>query len=383
MPWKETCCVKERLRFVVAHESDLYSMMELCERCGISRKTGYKWLERFEAEGPGGLENRSRKPHRSPNRIAENIRSLLIEERLKHPKWGPEKLLDVVGRRHSEIEMPARSTVAAMLKSEGLVKERRRRRRYTHPGKPTTSVTAPNELWTADFKGEFKTLDGVWCYPLTVADQFSRFILGIDGLLDTKRKRVRVVFERLFHEYGLPCGIRTDNGTPFVGTNSIHGLSVLNVWWVKLGIKLERIQPGRPDQNGRHERMHRTMKDETQYPPAENRPAQQVCFDDFRSEFNYERPHQALEQRRPAEVWIPSPRPYPERIQDPEYPKHFLRRRVWSTGIIKFKNRCIFLSETLAREEIGLEEIDDGIWSIHFYNILLGRLDERKFELVT
>ena len=383
MPWKETCCVKERLRFVVAHESDLYSMMELCERFGISRKTGYKWLERFEAEGPGGLENRSRKPHRSPNRIAENIRLLLIEERLKHPKWGPEKLLDVVGRRHSEIEMPARSTVAAMLKSEGLVKERRRRRRHKRPGKPTTSVTAPNELWTADFKGEFKTLDGVWCYPLTVADQFSRFILGIDGLLDTKRKRVRVVFERLFHEYGLPCGIRTDNGTPFVGTNSIHGLSVLNVWWVKLGIKLERIQPGRPDQNGRHERMHRTMKDETQYPPAENRPAQQVCFDDFRSEFNYERPHQALEQRRPAEVWIPSPRPYPERIQDPEYPKHFLRRRVWSTGIIKFKNRCIFLSETLAREEIGLEEIDDGIWSIHFYNILLGRLDERKFELVT
>ena len=383
MPWKETCCVKERLRFVVAHESDLYSMMELCERFGISRKTGYKWLERFEAEGPGGLESRSRKPHRSPNRTAENIRSLLIEERLKHPKWGPEKLLDVVGRRHPEIELPARSTVAAMLKSEGLVKERRRRRRHKRPGKPTTSVTAPNELWTADFKGEFKTLDGVWCYPLTVADEFSRFILGIDGLLDTKRKRVRVVFERLFHEYGLPCGIRTDNGTPFVGTNSIHGLSVLNVWWVKLGIKLERIQPGRPDQNGRHERMHRTMKDETQYPPAENRSAQQVCFDDFRSEFNYERPHQALEQRRPAEVWIPSPRPYPERIQDPEYPKHFLRRRVWSTGIIKFKNRCIFLSETLAREEIGLEEIDDGIWSIHFYNILLGRLDERKFELVT
>ncbi len=383
MPWKETCCVKERLRFVVAHESDLYSMMELCERFGISRKTGYKWLARFEAEGPGGLENRSRKPNRSPNRTAENIRALLIEERLKHPKWGPEKLLDVVGRRHPEIELPARSTVAAILKSEGLVKERRRRRRHTHPGKPTTSVTAPNELWTADFKGEFKTLDGVWCYPLTVADQFSRFILGIDGLFDTKRKGVRVVFERLFHEYGLPCGIRTDNGTPFVGTNSIHGLSVLNVWWVKLGIELERIQPGRPDQNGRHERMHRTMKDETQYPPAENRPAQQVCFDDFRSEFNYERPHQALEQRRPAEVWIPSPRPYPERIQDPEYPKHFLRRRVWSTGIIKFKNRCIFLSETLAREEIGLEEIDDGIWSIHFYNILLGRLDERKFELVT
>ncbi len=383
MPWKETCCVKERTRFVVAYESGLYAMKELCERFGISRKTGYKWLERFEAEGPSGLEDRSRRPHRSPSRTAENIQALLIEIRLKHPRWGPEKLLDIVGRRHPELELPARSTVAAILKREGLVKERRRRRRHTHPGKPKTSVTAPNELWTADFKGEFKTLDGVWCYPLTVADEFSRFILGIDGLLETKGKGVRVVFERLFREYGLPCGIRTDNGTPFVGANTIHGLSVLSVWWIKLGIQPERIQPGRPDQNGRHERMHRTMKDETQHPPEENQPAQQVCFDYFRSEFNYERPHQALGQKRPTEVWIPSPRPYPERIQDPEYPKHFLRRRVVGTGIIKFKNRCMFLSETLAKEEIGLEEIDDGIWSIYFYNILLGRFDERKFELIT
>jgi len=371
------------MRFVVTHEADLYAMKEQCERFGISRKTGYKWLERFEAEGPGGLENRSRRPHRSPNQTPENIQALLIEVRLKHPRWGPEKLLDVVGRRHPELELPARSTVAAILKGEGLVKERRRRRRHTHPGKPKTSVTAPNELWTADFKGEFKTLDGVWCYPLTVADEFSRFILGIDGLLETKGKGVRTVFERLFREYGMPCGIRTDNGTPFVGTNSIHGLSVLNVWWMKLGIPLERIQPGRPDQNGRHERMHRTMKDETQYPPAENPPAQQVCFDDFRSEFNCERPHQALGQKRPAEVWIPSPRPYPKRIPDPEYPKHFLQRRVHKTGNIKFKKQYLFLSQTLAREEIGLEEINDGIWSIYFYNILLGRFDERKFELIT
>jgi transposase InsO family protein len=371
------------MRFVVTHEADLYAMKEQCERFGISRKTGYKWLERFEEEGPGGLEDRSRRPHRSPNRTAEDIQALLIEVRRKHPRWGPEKLLDVVGRKHPELELPARSTVAAILKREGLVTGRRRRRRHTHPGKPKTSVTAPNELWTADFKGEFKTLDGVWCYPLTVADEFSRFILGIDGLLGTKGKGVRVVFERLFREYGLPSGIRTDNGTPFVGANSIHGLSVLNVWWMKLGIPIERIQPGRPDQNPRHERMHRTMKDETQYPPAENLPAQQVCFDDFRSEFNHERPHQALGQKRPAEVWNPSPRPYLERIEDPEYPKHFLRRRVWGTGIIKFKNQCIFLSETLAKEEIGLEEIDDGIWSIYFYNILLGRFDERKFELIT
>ena len=212
--------MKERLRFVVAHESDLYSMMELCERFGISRKTGYKWLERFEAEGPGGLENRSRKPHRSPSRTAENIRSLLIEERLKHPKWGPEKLLDVVGRGHPEIELPARNTVADDIEKRRLGERAPPTSAPHTPRETRESVTAtPNQLWTADFKGEFKTLDGVWCYPLTVADQFSRFILGIDGLLDTKGKRVRAVFERLFHESDRPASIRTDNGTPFVGTN--------------------------------------------------------------------------------------------------------------------------------------------------------------------
>ena len=382
--------MKERMRFVVTHGAGLYAMKELCERFGISRKTGYKWLERFESEGPVGLGDRSRRPHRSPNRTAEDIQALLIEVRRKHPRWGPEKLLAVVGRRHPELELPARSTVAAILKREGLAKGRRRRRRHTHPGRPKTSVTAPNELWTADFKGEFKTLDGVWCHPLTVADQFSRFILGIDGLLSTKGKGVRAVFERLFREYGLPCGIRTDNGTPFVGVNAIHGLSLLSVWWIRLGIQPERIEPGRPDQNGRHERMHRTMKDETQYPPAANQVAQQECFDVFRHEFDYERPHQfdyerphqALGQKRPAEVWNPSPRPYPERIPEPEYPKHLQRRRVHSIGTIQFKNQRLFLSETLAKEDIGLEEIEDGIWSIYFYDTLLGRFDERNFELI-
>jgi transposase InsO family protein len=382
MPWKETCCVKERTRFVVTHEAGVYTMSELCERYGISRKTGYKWLERFECEGPRGLEDRSRRPHRSPNRTAEDIKELLVEVRRKHPSWGPEKLLDVVGRKHPELELPARSTVAAILKREGLVKGHRRRRRHKHPGKPRTEVTKPNQLWAADFKGEFKTLDGLWCFPLTVADQYSRFILGIDGFLSTKAIGPRSAFERLFREYGLPWGIRTDNGTPFVAANAVHGLSMLSVWWIALGIQPERIEPGKPCQNGRLERMHRTMKDETQYPPAENLPTQQKCFDLFRHEFNYERPHQALAQKRPAEVWEPSPRPYPERIPEPDYPRHFRRRLVSSSGFIKFRNRPLFLSETLAKHDIGLEEIDDGIWSIYFYDTLLGRLDERKFELI-
>lgn len=383
MPWMETCPVKEKMRFVVTHGTGLYTMTELCERFGVSRKTGYKWVGRFGEEGPAGLSDRDRRPHHSPNQTTDEIRTLLIEARRQHPRWGPEKLLDVVGRNHPELELPARSTVAAILKREGLVTGRRRRRRHTHPGKPKTSATTPNELWTADFKGEFKTMDGVWCYPLTVADEHSRFILGIDALASTKTKGTRIVFERLFREYGLPRRIRTDNGVPFVGAKAIHGLSALNVWWTKIGIALERIQPGRPDQNGRHERMHRTLKDETQYPPEKNRRTQQGCYDAFRSEFNHERPHQALGHKRPAEVWNPSPRPYPERIPEPEYPKHFLRRRVHGTGIFIFRKRRIFLSETLAKEDIGLEEIDDGVWSVYFFNVLLARFDERNFELIT
>lgn len=244
-------------------------------------------------------------------------------------------------------------------------------------------VRAANQLWTADFKGQFKTRDGRWCYPLTVADEHTRYLLACDALRSTEGKGVRPVFERLFRGHGLPESIRTDNGVPFVHSKAIHGLSSLSVWWIELGIRPERIEPGKPQQNGRHERMHRTLKDETVCPPASSLKAQQSRFDAFRQEFNHERPHQALDQKRPAEVWSPSKRAFPDRIPMPDYPQHYLLRRVFRTGHIKFKNKLLFLSQTLQKQHVALEEIEDGIWSIYFYDILLGRLDERTFELIT
>jgi hypothetical protein len=246
-----------------------------------------------------------------------------------------------------------------------------------------TEVTAANQLWTADFKGQFKTRDGRYCYPLTIADEHTRYLLACNGLISTAVEGVRPVFERLFREHGLPEGIRTDNGVPFVAPHAIHGLTSLSVWWIQLGIRPERIEPGKPQQNGRHERMHRTLKDETVCPPASSLRAQQKRFDAFVEEFNTERPHQALGQKRPAEVWKPSPRPFPDRIPDPDYLQHYQQRRVKSNGMIKFKNRRLFLSETLKSQVVALEEVNDGIWSVYFYDVLLGRLDERNFEVIT
>jgi transposase InsO family protein len=243
-------------------------------------------------------------------------------------------------------------------------------------------VVAPNDLWTADFKGQFRTRDGRYCYPLTIADEHSRYLLACDGLLSTAQVGARGVFERAFAEYGLPSAIRTDNGSPFAAAHALHGLSALSVWWIQLGIRPYRIEPGKPQQNGRHERMHRTLKDHTTRPPAANCRRQQIRFDAFRREFNEIRPHQALGQKTPAEVHHPSPRPYPSRIPEPSYPAHLEKRKVSCIGIIKFKKRRLFLSETLRSQTVALEEIDDGIWSIYFYDVLLGRLDERSFEVI-
>ena len=382
MPWMETCPMREGMAFVMAYESGLYTTLELCERHGVSRKTGLKWVRRYWDEGGEGLRDRSRRPQRSPGRTEEAIEELLVEVRRAHPKWGPEKLLGVVRKGHPELELPARSTVAGILKRRGMVSGRVRRRRHLHPGRPVMEVVAPNDLWTADFKGQFRTLDGWYCYPLTIADEHSRYLVACDGLLSTAQVGARGVFERAFAQYGLPSAIRTDNGSPFAAAHALHGLSALSVWWIQLGIRPYRIEPGKPQQNGRHERMHRTLKDHTTRPPAADCRRQQIRFDAFRREFNEIRPHQALGQKTPAEVHRPSPRPYPSRIPEPSYPAHLEKRKVSSIGIIKFKKRQLFLSETLRSQTVALEEIDDGIWSIYFYDVLLGRLDERDFQVI-
>ena len=380
MPWTETAPMNERMRFVVDCEEDLYSMRELCQRYGVSRKTGYKWLARYDAEGAAGLRERSRAPHHCPHRIAPAVADAVCGARRQHPSWGPGKILQWLGRRAPELELPAPSTAGDLLARRGLVKKRRRRRAYTHPGVVSPTTAHPNDLWTADFKGHFRTCDGIYCYPLTVADQHSRYLLACQGLPSTQGVGVRPVFDRLFREQGLPRAIRTDNGVPFA-TTGIHGLSQLNVWWLSLGIQHQRILPGHPQQNGAHERMHRTLKAATARPPQRDLARQQRAFNRFRLLYNEERPHQFLDGRTPASVYRPSPRSYTGRVPPFEYPGHYLLKRVTNAGTIRLKARLLFLANALKQHVVGLEEVDDGIWSIHFCNVLLARVDERDHIL--
>jgi len=378
MPWLETAPMEQRERFVRDDRLALYTMTELCDRYDISRKTGYKWLERFDAGGRAGLSDRSRAPHQCPHRITEHVAQLICLARRQHPSWGPEKLLQWLGPRHPDIDLPAVSTAGDLLARKGLVKKRRRRRPHLHPGVVPAVTTQPNDLWTADFKGQFRTRDGIYCYPLTIADQHTRFLMACHGLLSTKGHGVRPVFDRLFREYGLPRAIRTDNGVPFA-TTGIHGFSQLNVWWLRLGIQHQRILPGQPQQNGAHERMHKTLKGDAIRPPRATLAAQQRAFNRFRGMYNTERPHQFLRGRTPGSLYRPSTRPYTGELPPIEYPGHFLVKRITNAGTFRFKKRLLFIANALKQHTIGLEEIADGIWSIHFCRVLVGRLDERDY----
>jgi putative transposase len=379
MPWKESAAMDERLQFVRDALSDRFAMSELCARYGVSRRIGYKWLARYDAEGRRGLVNRSRAPHHCPHKIAPKIAELLVTAREAHPYWGARKLLKVLTTKHPRIrDWPAPSTVADLLARRGLVQHRRRRRSPVHPGVVRPDTAAPNDLWSADFKGQFRTGDAQYCYPLTVADQHTRFLLTCHGLLSTQTVTARPVFERAFREYGLPLAIRTDNGVPFA-TQAIHGLSYLNVWWMRLGILHQRIRPGCPQENGAHERMHRTFKREAIKPVRHSCRAQQRNFDAFRREYNTERPHETLGQETPASQYRSSPRPYPERLPALEYPGHFLVKRITTGGTFRFQHRLLYLANAMVDQPIGLEEIDDGIWAIHFNNVLLATFDERDY----
>jgi transposase InsO family protein len=372
----ETDPVEQRERFLSDVQVAVYTVTELCARYGISRKTGYKWLARFAEGGRRGLADRSRAPHCCPHRIAAPTAELICAARRAHPTWGPEKLLDWLTPRHPGFVRPAISTAGDLLARRGLVKKRRRRRRYAHPGVVPPVTTAPNDLWTADFKGHFRTRDALYCYPLTVADQHTRYLLACHGLPSVRGEGVRPVFDRLFREYGLPRAIRTDNGAPFA-TIGLHGLSQLNVWWLRLGIQHQRIRPAHPQQNGAHERMHKTLKAEATRPPRVHLSAQQRAFNTFRRVYNDERPHQTLGGRTPAALYRRSPRRYTGGLPPLEYPGHFVVKRVTDGGEIFFKKRLLFLSKALHQHCVGLEEIADGVWSIHFGQVRLGHVDER------
>jgi transposase InsO family protein len=356
------------------------SMAELCDRYNISRKTGYKVVGRFEEFGYPGLEDRSSRPLSSPNQTAPEIVAELVRLRKRHPSWGAKKLLKVLGRARPDVDWPKRATACDILKREGLVRRKRQRRKVGHPGKPTLQATEPNHIWAVDFKGEFKTTDGLYCYPLTVTDNFSRYLFGCQALASTSFKLTKPVFVRLFREYGLPELIRSDNGTPFASV-SLARLSSLSAWWIRLGILPQLIEPGRPSQNGRHERMHRTLKAETTRPPAANLAAQQRKFNRWREEFNHDRPHEAIDLETPATVHTPSPRPFPEKLAPIEYPDHFEKRFVSKNSGIRWNSRWVNISSTIAGEYVGLEEIDNGVWLIYFGPVKLGILHENTMKV--
>lgn len=380
MPWSEVSPMDQRTRFIADYLSQILTVTDLCNRYGVSRKTGYKWIDRYTEAGPEGLVERTRRPRSCPHQTPDHIVQVLLEIRKHHPDWGAKKLLTMLERKHPDWPQPARSTVCNILTRHGLVPQGRRRRRLGHPGRPDTPMDSPNSIWTADFKGKFKTRDGFYCYPLTIVDGFSRFILSCQGLASTAHGGSKAVFKRVFAEYGLPRIIRTDNGVPFA-TTALARLSRLSVWWIHLGIYPELIEPGHPEQNGRHERMHRTLKRNTTRPPGGNLRAQQRRFNSFRTEFNEVRPHEALGQQTPASVYQPSERQLPHRLAPLEYPAHYEVRLVSRNGGLRWNGDRVPVSHVLEGEYVGLEEIDDGIWTVYFGPLELGRLDERDLRI--
>jgi putative transposase len=370
----ETNVRDERGRFVRDFASGHWSMTELCERYGVSRPTGYKWLARRGA-GSAGVADRSHAPHQCPHRTSADLEALIVAARREYG-WGAKKLRQVLRTRYPTRSWPARSTVNEILDRHALLRKNRRRPRWTHPGAAPLDTERPNQVWPVDFKGQFRTGDGRYCYPLTVTDHFSRSLLACHGLRSVATAGTKPVFRTLFREVGLPEAIRSDNGAPFASTG-IHGLSALNVWWMQLGIVHQRIPPSSPQENGTHERMHRDLKRETARPASGSLRAQQQRFNAFRARYNTERPHEGIGDRTPSSLWRPSPRPYPERIISPAYPAHLEVRRVGSAGTFNLHGAQLFLSHVLHGQDIGLEEVADGIWNIVYYSTLLGKIDER------
>jgi transposase InsO family protein len=376
MPWQELSPVNLRMHFVTEWQSGCWTMTELCADYQISRKTGYKWIDRFDASGPGGLHDQSRRPHHSPQATDPALIEALIAVRRRHPRWGAPKLLTVAARADRDAAWPSRSTICDHLKAKGLVSPRPRRRPPIRGDAPIAPITRINETWTTDFKGHFRTGDRVYCYPLTLRDGFSRFVLRCDALSGPTYAATRRRFERAFAEYGLPERIRSDNGGPFAGTG-LGRLSRLSVWWIRLGIIPERIALGRPDQNGSHEQFHAVLKAETARPPARNAVAQQRRFGRFCREYNHERPHAALANAVPASCYRRSSRALPRALPAIEYPGHFEVRRVSTIGQVSWRGAVVFLSEALAGEPVAFEEIDDGIWTVRFATVALARYDDR------
>ncbi len=380
MPWKRWFPEDQRVQFVVEATYGDDSIADLCRAFGISRKTGFKWLARYEQEGAAGLIDRPRAPHSHPNALAEDVVEHLVAMRRNHPTWGPRKILATIRAREPELELPAASTVGDLLKRVHLVRARRHRPRTPPMTAPFGACGAPNDVWCADFKGWFRVGDGSRCDPFTLTDAYSRYLLRCDAVASTGEAAVRASLESAFKEFGLPKAIRSDNGPPFA-TKGAGGLSRLSVWLIHLGITPERIEPGHPEQNGRHERMHRTLKEETALPPRHTVRAQQLAFDRFRHQYNEERPHEALGQKPPASVYEPSLRRMPPFLPELEYPPDVELRSVRSSGEIKWQNRLVYIGEALAHEIVSVQMIAYLTHVVCLGPIELGRIKDDALHL--
>ncbi len=372
MPWKASSVMDERLRFV-ARLLEGEQMSHLCREFGISRKTGYKIFERYKDHGLEALSDRSRRPVRYANQLPQQVEATIVALKRNKPHWGARKIRELLVRRLAgDVRVPAKSTIHAVLDRHGLVQPMARRRHAA--GTPLSLGQAPNDLWCADYKGEFQLGNKAYCYPLTVTDHASRYLLLCEALQSTREDLAFTAFERLFQERGLPAGIRSDNGVPFASANALFNLSRLSVWWLRLGIQIERIKPGRPQQNGRHERMHLTLKKEATRPPGMNSLQQQAKFDAFVSEFNAERPHEALAMKCPAEVYRPSSRAYGG-LPELSYPFHDREIVVTACGRICLHRKKINLSTVFAGQTIAIKEVDDSVWLVSFMHYDLGYID--------
>eukprot|EP01037_Dinobryon_pediforme_P027589 gene27589-30536_t len=381
MPWKESSVMDERLRFV-SRLLEGESMTDVCREFGISRKTGYKLFDRYNQDGPVALADRSRRPVRYANQLPAQVEQLIVKCKREKPHWGARKIRELLVRRLAgDVRIPAISTIHATLDRFGLVKQRGRPR-HRAEGTPLGAADAPNALWSVDFKGEFRLGNQHYCYPLTVTDHASRYLLLVEALESTREDPVIEAFGRLFAERGLPQAIRSDNGLPFASPNGLYNLSKLSVWWLRLGILIERIKPGHPQQNGRHERMHLTLKQETARPPAMNIIQQQEKFDRFVAEFNTERPHEALNMKVPADLYSNSAKPYTG-LPDIEYPMHDRDILVTSCGRICMHRKKINISTVLAGQRLGIKEVDDAIWLVSFMHYDLGYIDLEQRTLQT
>lgn len=372
--------MEERMRFVL-RLLDGEPMSGICREFGISRKTGYKIFDRYRRHGLEALTDRSRRPVRYANQLPEPVERMIVRARQDKPHWGARKIRELLMRRLAgDVRLPATSTIHAVLDRHGLVKRMRSRRRAT--GTALSQGARPNDLWCADFKGEFKLGNGRYCYPLTVTDHASRYLLLCEALESVREEPAIAAFEQLFRERGLPGAIRSDNGVPFASPNGLYNLSKMAVWWLRLGIAIERIKPGRPQQNGRHERMHLTLKQEATRPAGMNSLQQQARFDAFVGEYNDERPHEALGMKVPAEAYTASPRAYAG-LPELDYPLHDRDVIVTCCGRICMHRKKINISTVLAGQRLGIKEVDDGIWLVSFIHYDLGYIDLEQRSLQT